>query len=198
MHRACRRKLSSLSQYSQHTTTARLASRSTKRAAAWLALHGFSAGFGYLLTPFGGAGDVAIVCKLIGVGDGVRALLVLLGAAGILWTGWSCARLMLPFGEPGVALDAPDARARLLLQLAVVPWLVGTLIALAFGWPFDSRFGLLYELASGAFTLAAYRFARRAPAPALSHGWPETSLWPWVLVTAVVMLASRLTIGRPE
>jgi hypothetical protein len=100
---------------------------------------------------------------------------------------------MLPFAEPGVALDAPDARARLLLQLAVVPWFVGTLIALAFAWPFDSRFGLLYELASGAFTLAAYRFARRASAPALTHCGPQTSIWPWVLA-----LASRLTIGGSD
>ena len=165
---------------------------------AWLALHGLSAGFGYLLTPFGNAGDVAIICRLIGVGNGVRAVLVLAGAVGILWTGWSCATLLMPFAEPGAALDDPDARARLLLRLAVVPWWVGTLIALAFAWPFDNRFGLLYELASGAFTLAAYRFARRASAPASRHGWPETSIWPWVLLTAAVMLASRLTIGRPQ
>jgi hypothetical protein len=164
----------------------------------WLALHGLSAAFGYLLTPFGGAGDVALICRLLGVGNAVRGVLVLVGAAGILWTGWLCASLLLPFAEPGALLNAPEARARLLLELAVVPWLVGTVIAFAFAWPFSNRFSLLYEVASGAFTIVAYRFAQRASAPELTHGCPEAPIWPWAVVTAVVMLASRLTIGRPE
>jgi hypothetical protein len=164
----------------------------------WLSLHGLSAAFGYLLTPFGRAGDVALICRLLAVGNAVRGVLVLLGAAGILWTGWWCAALLLPFAEPGALLDAPEARARLLLELAVVPWLAGTVIAFAFAWPFANRFSLLYEVTSGAFTIAAYRFAQRASVPELTHGWPEAPIWPWALVTAVVMLASRLTIGRPE
>lgn len=163
----------------------------------WFSLHGFSAALGYLLTPFGAVGDIALICRLLGVGNAVRAALVLLGAAGIIWTGWWCAALLLRFAETGADLDVPGARARLLLELAVLPWLVGTAIAFVFAWPFTNRFSLLYQVMSGAFTVAAYRLARRVSAPEATHGWPHTPLWPWALVTAAVMIASRLTIGRP-
>ena len=74
-----------------------------RRLLVWLALHGFSAGFGYLLTPYAGIGDVAIICQLIGVdvGIGARALLLLVAGAGPPWTGWLRAALFIPFAEPG-------------------------------------------------------------------------------------------------
>lgn len=163
----------------------------------WLALHGFSAGFGYMLTPYAGKGDVFVACQLLGLGNAARLPCVLLGAAGLLWTGWLCATLLLPFAESDGAVAVPDARARLLQQIALVPWLLGTVIALAFAWPYDNLFGLIYEVISGTFTIAAYRFARRIAAPTSAHGWPATPIWPWALVTASVMLASQLTIGQP-
>jgi hypothetical protein len=159
----------------------------------WLSLHGLSAGFGYFLTAFAGKGDVALICRLLGVGSVGRAVFVLLGAAGVLWTGRCCVTLLMPFAEAELAL--PERRAQLLLELAVLPWLLATGIALAFAWPFSNLFGLFYELASGAFTFAAYRFARRAAAPAVTHGWPEVTLWPWIALTGLVMLVSRVTIG---
>jgi hypothetical protein len=164
----------------------------------WLSLHGFSAAFGYLLTAFAGRGDVAVICRLLQAGTVLKALLVGLGALGILWTGWLGARLMLPFAENVALLEAPSARASLLLELAVLPWVLGALMVVAFSWPFQNRFGLLYEFVAGAFTIAAYRFARRTAAPPLVQGWHEVQIWPWALATVIVLLVSRLTIGRPQ
>jgi len=151
-----------------------------------------------LLTAFAGGGDIGLICGLLGAGNVVRALLMVLGALGILWTGWLGARLMLPFAEHVASLEAASARASLLLELAVLPWLLGALAIVACSWPFQNRFGLLYQVASGAFTIAAYRFARRSSAPPLVHGWQEARIWPWALATVLVLIVSRLTIGRPQ
>ena len=137
-----------------------------------------------------------MICRLLDVGVVVRVLVLLVGAAGILWTSWTCATLLMPFADAGADLAASDARARVLLELALLPWLVATGIALAFAWPFQNAFSILYEVVCGAFTIAAYRFARRAAAPALVWGWPDARLWPWVVITGLVMLVSRLTLGR--
>jgi hypothetical protein len=165
----------------------------------WLGLHGLANFFGYLLVAaFTTKGDVSFVLRALNAPVAVRFGVVAIGVGGIILTGKICSWLILPLAGAESAIATEELRRELIVRLAVLPWVVGAMIVALSGFPFRNRFGTVYELTSGAFTLAALRFgARSEPSSVVLAPWQDDRLlWLWGGALVLVLAATRLTLGR--
>jgi hypothetical protein len=163
----------------------------------WGCLDGFVNFFGYLITtPFAGSGDLGDVAELLEWSSSGIWTAFALGVLGILAVGTLAAPLLLRFAPSAQAVGDPRARSRFIVEIGVIPWLLGGLIAALDAYPSTYWLPYAYPLISGCYLLGTRRHAARVPPPELpARPWPSTTWWPWALalgaVTAVFIFVLR-------
>lgn len=164
---------------------------------AWLGLLGVQSTAGYLLTaPFFDGGDIGRILaelqtpfwlSLVVLAAGLVAVVIISGlAVGVFH------QLM-----PSTAEQPTDLRL-FLRQVAVLPWLVGSVVVTVVSLPMDSLFGPLATATSGLFSLVAMGLtARRFPAlPAHASRRTNRDLLLLVVLVLAVLIVDRF-VFRP-
>jgi hypothetical protein len=164
----------------------------------WMGLHGLINFFGYLIsTPFAAHGDLGKVADYLDLGVVAKLALCALGLAANWIIGLTSRHGFLRLA-PSFDLIATEAgRMSHIFYIAVMPWILGTIVILASRIPSPYLISLLYPVMSGLFTLIAWDTAGAVVAPAIPvGGWDRGTLWPLALIVILVLCLFRFGLAR--
>ena len=154
----------------------------------WGCIDGFVNFFGYLLTtPFATRGDLGKVAVSLAWPSSVIWTAFGLGVLGILAVGTLSAHLLLRFAPSPEAVESARARSRFIVEIGVLPWLIGGALSALDAYPATYWLPYAYPLLSGCFLLGTRRHAARLSSPERhAQPWLGTRLWPWALALGAV------------
>jgi hypothetical protein len=165
--------------------------------AFWCCVDGFVNFFGYLVTtPFASNADLGKVAAWLALPPLAIWALFAIGIATNGLIGALTARPMLRFGFDRAELATSAGRARTIVQVGVVPWLLGTLVVVLASLSSPHWLSRVYPVLSGFFLIGAWRRARRISPPEITaRQWDPIASWPWLLALAVSLLVYVLVLG---
>lgn len=163
----------------------------------WMALHGLVNFFGYLINaPYTSYGDVGKVAAYLGWSRTTLFLLLILGFAANLIIGFFASPSFLELTPPHILLSSPSLRSTYLVQVAVIPWVIGAAVIIAIRFPPRFLITIIYPATSGFFTLVSWaRAATLSDAVAIRPSLDRGSLLLWFIFLAVVLLLSRFVLA---
>ncbi len=161
----------------------------------WLILFSFRNGFGDLIAaPFSEEGPVSVALAEWNAPDGLDVVLAAAGGVGLLLVILAATVAFLNFNRHRTEVATPLERVRYVATIAVLPGIVGPLLAIPFFVP-DLDTGYIRELPIlGAFTLLLLLAApgsRQISAPEIA----EERTLSWGLVAAVALVFAVLEFG---
>lgn len=163
----------------------------------WMGLHGLINFFGYLIsTPFSAHGDLGMVADYLNLGVVAKIALCALGMAANWMIGLISPRAFLQLAPSFDLISTEAGRMSHIFHIAVMPWLLGTIVIIASRIPSPYLVSLLYPVMSGLFSLLAWEKSG-AVAPAIPAGpWDSGMLWPLALSVMLVLCSFRFGLAR--
>ena len=158
--------------------------------------------FGYLLTtPFVSSGDLGKVAVLLALPPALTWAVFSVGVAGVLAVGAGATRPLLELASGPLEVTEARRRARVIFQIAILPWWLGGLFAALVSYPSSHWFSYAYDVFAGFFLIGTWRRAARVTPPVVRpEQWADAAPWPWSLalvgmVAAVLVLHDGVSIG---
>jgi hypothetical protein len=165
--------------------------------AFWFCVDGFVNFFGYLLTtPFVPNADLGKVAAWMALSPPVVWTLFAIGLAANALIGSLTASPLLAFAFDRSDLATSAGRARSIVQVGVVPWLIGSMVVALASISSPHWLSRVYPVLSGFFLIGAWRRARRVSPPHISPAqWGHVASWPWLVALSVLLLVYVLVLG---
>jgi hypothetical protein len=149
----------------------------------WTMLHLFLVALQTILAaPFNESGIGATIAGYLHVPDRFLWILAAVAGVAIIGMGIATGPFLLRFAPKRALVEDRQSRLRFLVWLAVVPWLVGGVVAIVALWPFD---GLLLSIGLTAVLVVAAVIA--GAAAGVGPKWDPT-IPTWPIVAAVLLV----------
>ncbi len=159
------------------------AATATRLFVLWACIHGLVNFFGYLITtPFVANADLGKVAAWLGLPLAGKFALMAVGLAAVTVIGMWAREPMLAFFTDPAAVADPVARARHIVQIGVLVWLVGSVVIALVSWPSPHWISYVYPFFAGFFLIVTWRRIDAIAPPMLPDTlWAAGPLWPWAL-----------------
>lgn len=164
----------------------------------WIVLHCFRQGFAQLaLLPWGGESNVAVAFGTLDVPTGLDLVVATAGVVGLLSVALAAAPAFLAYAHRQSMIEQPSRRAVFTLKLALIPGIVGPILAVPLFLP-DNGTGFIQMLPLlGLFTVATVVAAVGTRSVRIGDG-RQAQGWSWLPLVWLVVLgvAFHLLLSR--